>query len=231
MMTKRTTKRVPLLGALAALLLAVAFWFLLYSPRNADLELVREEVTQLETQRSSLQGEVARLRDVEVNQVQYRSKLARLEELIPSGTAQSTAVRQFQLVADAAGIEIDAVSFASPVLVPDAPSTGVPETALARIPVTMSLSGGYFQVVDFFRRLEVETPRALLIGNLSATEDEEDKFPALGSTWTGDLFAVVPIASIPPEVPVEPPAEGEPAEDAPAEDAPVEAAAEEGATS
>jgi Tfp pilus assembly protein PilO len=204
----RTANRAPLFGVLAVVLLAVLFYFLLYSPRNDALELIRQDTATLETQRTSLQNEVVRLREVEANQVQVRAALARLEEFIPSGTAQSTAVRQFQLAADAAGVEIVSVTFDQPALVEGAPPTGTAETALASIPVTMAIDGGYFQAVDFFRRVEVDTPRAVLFSNLSLVESV-DTFPLLGSTWTGSLFAVVPVAAIPvPVVPADPPAEG-----------------------
>jgi Tfp pilus assembly protein PilO len=194
--------RAPLFGVLIAVLLAVAFYFLLYSPKNDELEAVRAETAQLETQRSSLQNELAALREVEANQVEIRAQLARLEEYIPSGPAQSTAVRQFQLSADAAGVEIQSVEFGVPTLVEDAPPTGQEGMALASITVTMGIEGGYFQVVDFLRRVEVDVPRALLMGNLGIDEPEGG-FPALLTTWTGNLFAVVPAASVP-----EPPAEG-----------------------
>jgi Tfp pilus assembly protein PilO len=214
---KRTA---PLLGGLSALLLAVAFYFLLYSPRVEDLELIRQETAQLETRRASLQNEVVVLREVEANQLQIRSALAKLEEYIPTGTAQSTAVRQFQLAADAAGVEITSVTFGSPTIVEGAPPTGVPETALARIPVEMSLEGGYFQAVDFLRRIEVETSRAIYVGNFVAREGE-DSFPSLASTWIGELFAIVPIPAVPPVPGATPPPEAE--TEAPAEgDVPAE---------
>lgn len=227
------TNRIPMLGLLTALLLGVLFYFLFYSPRNDDLAVVMEQTRSLETQRASLQGDLTRLRDIEANQVQVRSALARLEEFIPSGNAQSTAVRQFQLAADAAGVEIESVGFATPLLVPAAPPTGAADTALASIPVTMAVSGGYFQVVDFLRRLEVDSPRAMLMTNLNAASGE-DGFPSLAASWTGSLFAVVPLTSIPTPDEVVDPAEdatpdaaGEETTDGEAE----QAAAQEGATS
>ncbi len=198
--------RAPLFGVLVAILLAVAFYFLLYSPKNDELAAVRAETAQLETQRSSLQNELAQLREVEANQVQIRAQLARLEEYIPSGTAQSTAVRQFQLAADASGVEIQTVSFGAPALVPEAPPTGQEGMALATINVSMVVDGGYFQVVDFLRRLEVEVPRAILLASTAIAEGE-DGFPELTTTWSGDLFAVVPAASAAEAAPA-PPAEG-----------------------
>jgi Tfp pilus assembly protein PilO len=211
------TNRAPLIGVLVAVLIAVLFWFLLYTPRNDDLEAVRAETATLETRRSSLQNEVARLREVQANEVQIRAALARLEEFVPSGTAQATAVRQFQLAADAAGVEILTLAFAEPAVVEEAPPTGTPGTSLARIAVNMTVEGGYFQVVDFFRRIEVETPRAVLMTNANVAEGD-DGFPSLTTSWSGDLFAIVPTPAEgggAPAAPQPPPAEeGEGTEDA-----------------
>lgn len=216
------TRRAPIIGVLVALLLAVAFYFLLWSPRNDDLAVIRDETAQLETQRTSLRNELVRLREIEQNQVQFRAALAQLEEYIPSGPAQATVIRQFQLAADAAGVAITVVSFGDPAVIEQAPPTGEPETALATISVNMTIEGGYFQVVDFFRRLEIDVPRALLVDQFTMIEGE-DEFPSLATTWVGQVFAIVPtpttVAGAPaPDAPA--PAEG--AEATEGEDAPVE---------
>jgi Tfp pilus assembly protein PilO len=207
------TTRAPLFGVLAAVLLGAGFWFLLYSPAGEELAAVHEETAALEAQRSSLQNEIAMLRDIEANEMAIRASLAKIEEYVPSGTAQSQAVRQFQETADAAGVEIVSVTFGAPETVADAPPVGDPGLGLARLPVSMTVSGGYFQVVDLFRRLEVDVPRAVL----------------LMTTWDGQLFAVVPLIAAPPPPP---PVEGEaPAEGAPAEgEAPAEATTASGET-
>lgn len=195
--------RTPLLGLLVAVLLAVGFYFLLWSPGNDALALVHEETAQLETRRSTLRNEVAFLREVERNQDEIRAELARLETYIPTGIAQPEVVRQLQTVADEADTEILSMAFAPPAVVEGAPATGTPETSLARIPVTMTIEGGYFKVADFFRRLEVEVPRAVFVGDLTVEKSEEG-WPDIKATWIGDLFAVVPTTAIPPPAPPEP---------------------------
>ena len=195
------TNRAPLIGLLIAVVLTVAFWFLLYKPASEQQAAVEAETATLQQEQSQLRTQIAMLRDVEARQVEIRAALARLEEFIPTGPAQPTAIRQFQRAADAAGTEITAITFGEPAI-PEAAAdaaptdTGEPGTTLANIPVTMTIDGGYFQIVDFFRRLEVDVPRAVLVETVNVDEAPEEGFPTLATTWTGQLFAVVPIGDV-----------------------------------
>lgn len=187
--------RAPIFGVLAALLLGVAYYFLLYQPRNTELDEVRTETAQLETERDTLQNEVRRLQDIQAREVEFRASLSRLEEYIPSGIAQSALIRQLQLAADQSGVEITGVSFADPQPVAEASPTGVPGTVLGSIATSATVDGGYFQMVDFLRRVEVDITRAILVQTLSVVEGEEE-FPQLSTTWNGQLFALVPDTTV-----------------------------------
>jgi Tfp pilus assembly protein PilO len=191
----------PIVAIVVALVLTLAFWFLLYKPASDQQAVVESEIATLEDQQRTLQTQIDQLRDVEARQVEIRAALARLEEYIPSGPAQPTAIRQFQRASDAAGTEITTIIFGEPT-VPEAAAeaapadTGVPGTTLANIPVTMTIEGGYFQVVDFFRRLEVDVPRAALLETVDVEEAPLEGFPTLAATWTGQLFAVIPLGDL-----------------------------------
>ena len=189
--------RAPLAGVLAAVLLAVGFWLLLYSPKADEQAALEAETATLEDQQAQLTSQIAQLREIQAAEAQHQADLTRLEEYIPGETQQPRALREFQAAADAAGVEITAVTFGDPATIEDAPETGEPETALAEVPVTMTVDGGYFQVVDMMRRLEVDVPRALLIDSVNIAESP-DGFPALATTWAGKLFAVVPVTAAPP---------------------------------
>ena len=186
----------PIVAVLVALLLTLAFWFFLYKPTSEEQAAVETQTATLEQQAAALQTQILALRDIESRQVEIRAALARLEEYIPQGPAQPAPIRQFQRAADAAGAEIVTITFAAPE-VPEAADgatpadTGIPGTTLANIPVTMSLEGGYFQLVDFFRRAEVDIPRAVLIETLNVAEAEDEGFPRLRADWTGEIFALV----------------------------------------
>ena len=194
-------RRPPVIGLLVALVLALAFYFLLYKPASEEQAAIEAETATLEQQQTQLSAQIAQLRDIEARQVEINAAKARLEEYIPEGPSLPSAIRQFQRAADAAGVDIASVTFGTP-SVPDpttgtaAGDTGDPTTTLANIPITMTVNGGYFRVVDFFRRLEVETPRAVLVQTVAAVEEPEAKFPTLAVTWNGQMFAVVPVGEV-----------------------------------
>lgn len=187
----------PIIGLLVALLIGAAFWFLLYKPASDDEQVVRDEIVTLEAQQATLRTELSTLEGIRERQVEIRAALARLDSLIPVGPAQPAAIRQLQRGADASGTEISSVTFGLPAAPQPAadgtvpPNTGTDGTALASIPVTMVVEGGYFQLVDFLRRLEVDMARAVLVDSVSVGEAETG-FPRLAMAWTGRMFAVVP---------------------------------------
>jgi Tfp pilus assembly protein PilO len=200
--------RAPIIAAVVSLVLVLAFFFFLWKPKNEELEEVRAETAQLETQRGQLTNELRRLEEIQEREVDFRAALAKLEEYIPNGPAQAAIIRQLQLTADAAGVTISNVTFSEPEAVEEAPPTGEDGMVLATVNVTMVAEGGYFQVADFFRRIEVDVPRAVLVQSIALTEGEEG-FPVLANTWTGQLFTVIPDPAPAPEETAEPEAEAE----------------------
>lgn len=201
--------RAPLIGALVAVVLAAGYWFLLYKPAAEEQTAFETETVELERRQSELRNQIAQLEQVKADEVRIRAAMARLEEFIPAGVAQPQAVRQFQETADEAGVEIVSVSFGEPTALEGAPDTGDPATALASISVSMIIEGGYFQVVDFFRRVEQDVDRAVLTQSVNVAEGQES-FPSLATTWGGELFAVVPVGStVSPDDPSAAPGAGE----------------------
>lgn len=191
-------RRAPLLAALAAVVLAVAMWFLLFAPEREEQSALRDEIAALVARQNTQRLQIARLEEVKANELDVRADIARLEQYIPDGAAQPSAIRQLQLVADASGVDITAVTFAQPVAVPGAPAPPSPDTVLASVPVNIIVEGGYFQVTDFLRRLEAETPRAVLVDSVTITEAPEPAgFPTLSVTLATRLFTVVPASAVP----------------------------------
>lgn len=196
------TRTFPLIGLIVALLLTAAFWFLLYQPQNERQRTLEAEVLTLREQEQTLQARVAALLAIRDDEVAIRAALARLEEYIPPSVAQPSALRQLQRIADASGTTLEILRFgdAAP---PQATGgttaldTGEPGKVLAAIPVTIAVDGGYFQIVDFVRRLEVDMPRAVLVQDLSLEKSPDGNFPRLRATLTTQLFAIIDSDQLP----------------------------------
>lgn len=204
--------KAPLFGLLGAVLLSAAFWYLLYQPKSEELAGIHLEIEGLQSQQASLRNEISSLEALQKDEMAILAELERLNQFIPADAAQPAVVRQFQETADAAGVAITSVNFGPPKPVEGAPATGDADTVLAGIPVNMIVEGGYFQAVDFLRRLEVDVPRAVLLTSLTMAEGEE-AFPSLQTTWSGHLFAVVPVIPGPAPEPTSSESEGAEAPD------------------
>ena len=189
-------KVAPVVAVLVALLLTAVFWFFLYQPQNERQGELEAEIATLQGQASELRARREALLAIKDDEVQIRAALARAEEYIPSGIAQPSALRQLQRTADAAGATLEILTFGTPEP-PDATGsttavdTGEPGKVLAAIPVTVAVDGGYFQLVDFLRRLEVDVPRAILVQNISIEKTPDGEFPRLRATLNCERFAIV----------------------------------------
>lgn len=188
-------RRAPVFAVLAALVLTAGWWYLLYDPKLEEEDQIVAETAELETQEAQMRAEIAELERVRDNEMAVRAELARMEEHIPDGVAQPTALAELQDAADRAGVEIETLSFGEPVAVEEGPSTGDEETTLAEVTVAMTVEGGYFQLVDLLRRVEVDAPRAVLVDSVAVAEETEEGFPGLSTSWTGKVFAVVDVAA------------------------------------
>jgi Tfp pilus assembly protein PilO len=202
------TRRAPLIVVACAVLLTIAFWYLLYQPRQREQSRYTDETAQLEDRRAQLEAQLVRLREIERNADDYRSRFERLAEYIPSTPDQPAALQDLQRVADASGVAITETVFGDPQQVEGAPKTGTAETTLAQISTEMTIEGGYFQVVDLLRRIEVDIARAVKIDTVNIAEAESG-FPRLTATWIGQIFAVLPIDDVVDETgqPVQTPTE------------------------
>lgn len=236
------TRRMPVILVVAAVLLTVLYWFVLYKPASDTQDRLTDETAQLETQRDDLRAQLASLEEVRDNEQDYRSQLIRLREFVPDDPAQPAALRELQAAADDAGVEITELTFADPEAMPAGGDTGDDTTTLARIPTQMTVEGGYFQVVDLFRRIEVDLARAVKVDTVEMAESEDLKFPDLAVTWSGSVFAVLPLDGLlgpdgepaaPAETGSELASEGAaaPAESGTTAPAPADAAPAEGGTS
>lgn len=188
--------RLSLFGALAAVVLALAYFFGLHQPRSTEQATLEAEALALQAQQGTLQADIAALEQVRDNRGRIDADLTRLRQLIPDDTAQPVTLADLQQLAGDAAIVITSLTFAEPQPVDPVVALGS-DRQLGVVATTMTFEGPYFEAVDFVRRLEQEGARALLVRTVGMTEGEEG-FPQLVTTVTGEFFTTLPASAVAP---------------------------------
>jgi Tfp pilus assembly protein PilO len=188
-----------LLPLVAVALIVVSFVFLIKPQMDQAAEL-REEAAAIRTQQEQARGQIAALARVRETSPTVEAELAAISAIIPQDPALPSALRQFQMAAQDSGVTLTSMAPSAPTNanISDAPN-------LASISWSLSIEGGYFQVVDFLRRLEdpVVTARGILVQSVTASPTE---LPTLSVSVTAVMFAdlqQVPSDTPPDEQPTE----------------------------
>lgn len=180
------TRRTMALGALIVLLVLAVYYFLLWKPRTDEIAAIEEEIVTVETQQIQSRGEIVRLEGVRTEAADIEAGIAAARSIVPDDPALPGALRQLQLAADDAGVTLLTVAPGQP-----APVEG--DTAgLSTIPLTVQLSGDYFPILDFLRRIEQPglTARGIEWNSLTLGLGEDE---GLSAALSGEMYAVLPV--------------------------------------
>jgi Tfp pilus assembly protein PilO len=181
------------LTAVGALLVAVAGWFLLISPKHSEASSVRGQVTSAEQANQMLTTQLAQLKAQQKDLPKQQAKLAAVAARVPDNPALPALIRAVNKAATDAGVElvslspvapapfVPAVAAATAVTASGATAAAPAATALQSITVSLNVVGPYFQVEQFLDRLEGLT-RAFKVSGFSLTPGDNPVKPATTST-------------------------------------------------
>lgn len=178
-------RQIILLTALGAVLVLVAFYFLAWAPKSEEVELIETEISNVLSQQTTAEQRIRALEEVRARAPAIEADLAAAEAIVPPDVAFPAALRQLQLAADDSGVTLLSIQ-------PGRPSAVADGSDLSTISLALTLQGSYFQVVDFFRRVEEPsiTPRGIVFANVSIAPAE---YPVLDVVATGEMFALLPV--------------------------------------
>ena len=181
-----------LLSGLAAILALALFYVLSFQPQQAEREELAAQVAAEEVVHAERQAELVRLRAVREDAPEIAAQLAGGEAIIPHDVSLPSALRQLQVAADESGVVLQAVTTSRPVSMDASPVPG-----WTNVGTNVQLLGGYYQIVDFLRRIEDPsiTSRAVSWQTVSVSRDE---YPQLAVTLGGQLHALLAVAPPPP---------------------------------
>lgn len=139
-------RNILILGILILVVLAIAYYFLLFSPLRQDYLAKYDERTRREAQKQQLEQTSAQLENIRRNSDDIERQILELSKRIPEQAEIPTLVVQIEEVAQAADVTQLRIEPGDP----EAPSGG---GDFSRIPITMSFEGTYEQLQDFLLRV------------------------------------------------------------------------------
>jgi type IV pilus assembly protein PilO len=181
-------------AVLLCLLLVTAAWFVLISPRLAEAaDLSNQNVAAQEANDAlrlrlkELQAQFAMLADT-------RASLDEIRRQLPAGAEIPAFVRAVDALATSSGVELVSLTPSEAEAVgatSEGSSAAVKAGGLVAVPVSIVVTGDYFETVAFLRQLQSSGPRALLVSQLTLTT-EEGKGDAMVKVALGGKIFVLP---------------------------------------
>jgi Tfp pilus assembly protein PilO len=183
--------------ALGAGVLALLVWyFLLWSPQGKALDRARQRQQVAADQIDELEARLNQLRDAQRNEATTRAQIAQLQEAIPDEPNLAQFILDTNDAATRSGIEFLSISPTPPAAGSAVdPTTGAPVPGTpSQVGLNVSISGGYFQVLDFVNRL-VDLPRIVVIDSLTVSSSAGE----LAVQIAGRMFTTQAPAGTAPE--------------------------------
>jgi type IV pilus assembly protein PilO len=156
------TKKWTVGTALLVLLLLVAGWLLLVSPKRADADQLRAQAATQQAANAQLTTKIAQLKAQQQQLPAQEAKLADIRQRIPQTPALPQLVRSLAAIAATTNVTVVKLQ-PSPPAVPSAaataattkPTTPAPDGSVLQIVgVSFQLQGSYYNVERFISRLE-----------------------------------------------------------------------------
>ena len=147
-----------LIGVVSAIAVVGLWFLLLWQPQQAKIGKARTRAQAAEQQASDLGLQVKRLRDLKAGTALKQSQLERLRVAIPDQPNLAEFILDANQAATTAGIDFLSVTPAQPA----AGAAGVP----ASVHLSMTITGGYYQVVEFLNRVD-EMSRIVVLDSVS----------------------------------------------------------------
>ncbi len=159
-------RRWALLVVLLAVLLAVGWWFVLISPRNARIVEEQDNLQMAQQEEVTLRGRIAQLQEIREFEVEYLAGIGKMEALIPEEPLLDEFIDEFFALTEATGVELSQMAPAVPVVV-----TG---SELRQIEVEAVVRGEFFEVLGFLFGLN-DMERLVRVDaiNLASSQDEQ----------------------------------------------------------
>jgi type IV pilus assembly protein PilO len=142
----RVTKgrEIYIITAVVAVVLIVAWYFLLLSPTRTKLSDLDSQVQAQQAALATAKQEVARLESYKKTAPQSRAEIVRLGKMLPESEGIPSLIIELTRTADASGVDLNSI----------ARGATQPGTPFGLQSVSLQVTGRFFDIEDFLYRLE-----------------------------------------------------------------------------
>ena len=144
-------RRGPIIAGAGVAFLALLLIFFLVTPKMSEVSQARTELEDARNEQQTLESQLSALEDARDAAGEARQVIAEVDQQIPPTVDLPGLILLIQNAAIGSGLELVTVT-------PGTPAFNA-ETGLSVVPVTVGGTGGYFDVAEFFFRIET-LPRA-----------------------------------------------------------------------
>lgn len=181
-MTMTKTKAWVAGTVVIALLLAVAAWFLLISPKRAEAADIQQQTATAAQTNDETRARIAGLKKEFANLKTRQAELAKLQTALPKDEQLAVLTRDLNTIATNSGVSLKSVTPGGPTPVtasaaaPAADASAAASGTLVSIPTTIIVAGNYQNSLQFLKSLQTGIGRNYLVTSLSiATPASVDK--------------------------------------------------------
>lgn len=183
-------RRTLLIGVGAALAVLIIWYLLLWSPRSKAIDSAKERRAAADQQAQELRAELAQLQQAKANEAATRARIEELRQAIPEEPNLAQFILDTNDAATRSGIEFLSIAPTPPAApTPAAGGAPAPPNAPSQITLSISITGGYFQVLDFVNRLN-DLTRIVVIDGISVSPSGGTS--DLAVQLTGKMFTTQP---------------------------------------
>ena len=164
-----TYRRIPMIAGAAALLIVVAWYFLLWSPQTKSLQTARKAYASAEHKITDYKAQTAQLEAIKKQIPQDNAKFAQLQAELPDNPQLDQALRLLHDAANQTGILVTTVGPSTPT---GGAQAGGQSSAASSTPggpsvsLSMTFQGGFAQVKNFLNALNT-LQRAVVVDKVS----------------------------------------------------------------
>ena len=137
-------KEVYIITAVVAVVLIVAWYFLLLSPTRTKLSDLDGQVQAQQAALTTAQQEVARLESYKKTAPQSRAEIVRLGKMLPESEGIPSLIIELTRTVEASGVALNSITRGAT----------LPGTPFGLQSVSLAVTGRFFDVEDFLYRLE-----------------------------------------------------------------------------